>query len=128
TGQHAWRDQADRLLDGIMASAGENLFAHLALLNALDLRLRAAEIVVTGQGPRADALLAAARKLPFFDRIVLHAASPAALPAAHPALEKVKVLKDAAAFVCIGETCSLPMTDADALRATVARFHAGPAG
>src|SRR5262249_28485664 len=115
-------------LDGIMASAGENLFAHLALLNALDLRLRVAEIVVTGQGPRADALLATARKLPFLNRIVLRAASPAVLPAAHPALEKLKAVKEAAAFVCIGETCSLPVTDADTLRATVARSHDDSAG
>ena len=78
TGQHAWRDQADRLFDGIAASAGENLFAHLALLNALDLRLRAAEIVVTGQGARADELMAAARKIPFLDRIVLRASPRAA--------------------------------------------------
>jgi len=55
TGQHAWRDKADRLFEGIAASAGENLFAHLALLNALDLRLRAAEIVVAGEGARASA-------------------------------------------------------------------------
>jgi uncharacterized protein YyaL (SSP411 family) len=108
TGQHAWRDKADRLFDGIMATAGENLFAHLALLNALDLRLRGAEIVVTGQGTRADELLTAARKLPFLDRIVLRAS--AALPASHPAQEKIKAASDAAAFVCVGETCSLPVT------------------
>src|SRR5262249_49769311 len=69
TGQHAWREQADRLFEGILASAGENLFAHLALLNALDLRLRAAEIVVAGEGERADELLSAARQLPVLDRI-----------------------------------------------------------
>ena len=107
TGQHAWRDQADRLLDGIAASAGENLFAHLALLNALDLRLRAAEIVVAGEGARADALLAAARKLPALDRIVLRAS--AALPASHPAHAKIKATREAAAFICVGETCSLPV-------------------
>jgi len=118
TGQHAWRDKADRLFDGIMASAGENLFAHLALLNALDLRLRGAEIVVTGQGARADELLAAARKLPFLDRIVLRA-SPA-LPASHPAQEKIKAAADAAAFVCVGETCSLPVTRPAAIAETVA--------
>src|SRR5258707_421077 len=61
TGQHAWRDKADRLVVGIAASAGDNLFAHLALLNALDLRLRAAEIVVAGELARANYLLAAAR-------------------------------------------------------------------
>ena len=49
---------------------------HMALLNAVDLRLRAAEIVVTGEGAGAEALLAAARQLPALDRIVLHARSP----------------------------------------------------
>src|SRR5262249_880380 len=116
TGQHAWRDKADRLFEGIAASAGENLFAHLALLNALDLRLRAAEIVVAGEGARANDLLAAARKLPFLDRIVLRA-SPA-LTATDPAQEKIKATAQSAAFVCVGETCSLPVTEPDAIAAT----------
>jgi uncharacterized protein YyaL (SSP411 family) len=119
TGQHAWRDKADRLFDGIMATAGENLFAHLALLNALDLRLRAAEIVVTGQGARADELLAAARRLPFLDRIVLRAS--AALPASHPAQEKIKATSEAAAFVCVGETCSLPVSESAAIAEAMAK-------
>jgi uncharacterized protein YyaL (SSP411 family) len=117
TGQHAWRDKADRLFEGIAASAGENLFAHLALLNALDLRLRAAEIVVAGEGAGANDLLAAARKLPFLDRIVLRA-SPA-LPASHPAQEKIKATAQSAAFVCVGETCSLPVTEPNAIAAAV---------
>jgi uncharacterized protein len=121
-GQHAWRDQADRLFDGIVASAGENLFAHLALLNALDLRLRAAEIVVAGEGARADALLAAARRLPFLDRIVLRAS--AALPATHPAQEKIKSTTDAAAFICVGETCSLPVSEPAALAQALAAARA----
>jgi uncharacterized protein YyaL (SSP411 family) len=116
-GQHAWRDKADRLFAGIAASAGENLFAHLALLNALDLRLRAAEIVVTGEGARTNDLLAAARKLPFLDRIVLRA-SPA-LPASHPAQEKIKATAQSAAFVCVGETCSLPVIEPDAIAEAV---------
>jgi uncharacterized protein YyaL (SSP411 family) len=124
TGQHAWRDKADRLFDGIVASAGENLFAHLASFNALDLRLRAAEIVVAGKDARADALLTAARKLPYLDRIVLRA-SPT-LPAAHPAQEKIKAATESAAFVCAGEICSLPVTEPDALAESVisSRPHA----
>ena len=124
TGQHAWRDKADRLFDGIVASAGENLFAHLASFNALDLRLRAAEIVVAGKDARADALLTAARKLPYLDRIVLRA-SPT-LPTAHPAREKIKAATESAAFVCAGEICSLPVTEPDALAESVisSRPHA----
>jgi uncharacterized protein len=117
TGQHAWRDKADRLFEGILGSAAENLFAHLALLNALDLRLRTIEIVVTGKDARADDLLGAARKLPFLDRVVLRASS--ALSASHPAQEKVKAAGESAAFVCVGETCSLPVTQPAAIAETV---------
>ena len=117
SGQHAWRDKADRLFAGIAASAAENLFAHLALLNALDLRLRAAEIVVTGEDERASELLATARKLPFLDRVVLRASQ--ALPAEHPAHDKIKATAHSAAFICIGETCSLPVSEPEAFAAAV---------
>src|SRR6266498_3540787 len=117
TGQHAWREKADRLFEGTAASAAENLFAHLALFNALDLRLRAAEIVVTGEDERATDLLAAARKLPFLDRVVLHPAQE--LPAQHPARDKVKAAAQSAAFICVGETCSLPVNEPDAIAGAV---------
>jgi uncharacterized protein YyaL (SSP411 family) len=110
-GDDAWRDKADRLIAAIAPQAVENLYMHMALLNAVDLRLRVAEIVVTGEGGRAQALLAAARALPALDRIVLHAASGASLPAAHPARDKLAAAGEGAAFVCVGETCSLPVTD-----------------
>jgi len=76
---------------------------------------------VTGQGERADALLAAARKLPALDQIVLRAS--AALPASHPAQEKIKATKEAAAFICVGETCSLPVTEPDKIAAAVIAAH-----
>jgi uncharacterized protein len=110
-GDESWREKADRLIAAIAPQAVENLYMHMALFNAVDLRLRAAEIVVTGAGARAQALLAAARTLPPLDRIVLHAPSAAALAATHPAREKVKAAKDPQAFVCVGATCSLPVTD-----------------
>ena len=120
SGRHAWREQADRLLEGIIASTGENILAHLSLLNAFDLRLRAAEIVIAGQGPGADELLSAARRLAFLDRIVLRAASAASLPASHPALDKVMATNAAAAFVCVGDTCSLPVTSPAEIAAALA--------
>jgi uncharacterized protein YyaL (SSP411 family) len=121
SGQDQWRARADRLLDGLLPFAAENSFMHLALLNAVDLRLRAAEIVIAGTGARAQDFTAAAMQLPFLDRIVLRAPSAAALPPAHPAQAKIAAAPGAAAFVCGGETCSLPLTDpaqlADAVKA-----------
>ena len=110
-GDDTWREKTDRLIAAIAPQAVENLYMHMALLNAVDLRLRVAEIVVTGEGAGSEALLEAARKIPPLDRIVLHAASAASLPATHPAREKFIAAGDGAAFVCVGQTCSLPVTD-----------------
>ncbi|MCC6776740.1 MAG: thioredoxin domain-containing protein [Hyphomicrobiales bacterium] len=116
TGQDAWRVQADRLFDGILATVADNLFGHLALLNALDFRLHGAEIVVVG--PDADELTAAARRLPFLARIVL--APGATLPPEHPVRAKIAASNRAAVFVCVGETCSLPVTSVAALASALA--------
>jgi hypothetical protein len=113
TGDHAFREQADRLIEGVLSLGGDNLFMHVALLNAIDMRLNLAEIVVTGEGAAADALVSAALALPYVNRAVLRAPSVEALPDAHPAREKVEAASGPAAFICIGETCSLPVTDPD---------------
>jgi uncharacterized protein len=110
-GDDRYREKADRLIAAIAPQAVENLYMHMALINAVDLRLRAAEIVVTGEGPHAEGLLDAARKMPPLDRIVLHAGAAAALPARHPARDKIAAASEPSAFVCVGETCSLPVSD-----------------
>jgi len=119
-GDDTWRQKADRLIGAIAPLAAENLYMHMALLNAIDLRLRATQIVVTGEGPGAHALLDAARKLPALDHIVLHAGKADTLPATHPARDKIVAAAGPQAFVCVGETCSLPVTDATGLMRTLA--------
>jgi hypothetical protein len=121
SGDDQWRQQADALFDALLPAAAENLYSHLSLLNALDLRLRAAEIVVTGEG--RDALIAAALSLPYTERTVLRAPSADALPEKHPARAKIASAPQGAAFVCVGETCSLPVTDPDQLAPTVASLR-----
>ena len=77
------------------------MLAHAALLNALDLRLNAAEIVVTG--PEHARFAAAALRLPYLNRIVLRAPEAGALPADHPAQAKIAAGPASAAFICVGE-------------------------
>lgn len=121
SGRESWRDKADRLIEGVLAAAERNLFGHIAMLNALDLRLRATEIVAAGFD--AERFAQAALKLPFVDRIVLRAASTTDLPSSHPALEKLKATPGSAAFACVGERCSLPVTAPDQIAATVAAMR-----
>ena len=119
TGDDGWREQADRLIAAIAPQAAENLYMHMAMLNAIDLRLRTAEIVVTGEGARARALLAAARRRPPLDRIVVEAKSAEMLGPTHPARGNVMLAGDARAYVCVAETCSLPVTDPAAIAAAI---------
>ena len=117
TGDDAWQAKADRLIENILSAAERNLFGHMALLNALDLRLRGAEIVVSG--PEAERFAQGALKLPFLDRIVLRARSTTDLPASHPAQQKLAAVAGSAAFVCVGERCSLPVTQPEHIAAAV---------
>ena len=53
-----------------------------------------------------------------FPLLVLHSS-----PAAHPAQEKIKAVSESAAFVCVGERCSLPVTDAAQIAGAVAAMR-----
>jgi len=126
TGDERWRRQLDMLFKHMLPVAAANMFGHLSLLNALDLYLAGSEIVVTGQGEGVEALLKAARALPHATTIVLHVPDPAKLPPHHPAADKVAP-GGGAAFVCRGQTCSLPVMEPDALTALVLREDASSA-
>jgi uncharacterized protein YyaL (SSP411 family) len=117
TGDDQWRAKADTMIERILSAAGNSLFGQVTLLNALDLRLSGAEIVVTGDAP---ALVEAALKVPFIRRVVVRAKSASDLPPSHPAQEKLKAVSGAAAFVCIGERCSLPVINAAEIANAVA--------
>jgi uncharacterized protein len=121
TGNDARREQADRLFDGVLSRAHDNLFAHIALLNALDLRLRAAEITVIGNDARANELVAAALGVPYLDRVVVRAGETPGLPPR--AREQIKEKSGSAAFICVGETCSLPVTRPQAIPETIAAMR-----
>jgi len=62
----------------------------------------------------------AALKLPFLNRILLRAPSGDALPSDHPAQDKIAATAGSAAFVCVGQTCSLPIEDPARLAEAVA--------
>ncbi|NIK48525.1 thioredoxin domain-containing protein [Variibacter gotjawalensis] len=119
TGKDSYRDRADRLLTALAPAAAANPFGHASTLNAIDFRMRTVEIVVTGEGADADALAAVARGLPNLNAIVLRASESKELPSSHPARAKAEQ-GITAAFVCVGQSCSLPITDPNRLAEAVA--------
>ncbi|MFD2184385.1 thioredoxin domain-containing protein [Rhodoplanes azumiensis] len=120
TGDDSFRERADRLFAGLLPIAAANLFGHMGLLNALDLRLRAAEIVVVGQAPHNAALIGAAQRFPFTERILLQAGDGSRLRTNHPAREKFATVAGAAAFVCFAGRCSRPVLTPEALQGVLA--------
>lgn len=126
TGDESYRARADRLFEGLLPRAAPQLYSHAGLLNALDTRLRAPEIVVVGAGDLADALVDTASRLPRVDMTIQRVGDAAALPADHPAKAKALTVEGDAAFVCAGAVCSLPVTDTNRLAETVlARAESG---
>ncbi len=121
TGDNSYRERADRLFDGLLPLAGDNYFGHAALLSALDLRLRQAEIVCVGA--RAGEFAEAALKLPFLDRTLIRAPDAGALAARHPARAMIaSAPKEGAAFVCQGERCSMPIVEPGRLAPALAEL------
>jgi uncharacterized protein len=113
TGDARWLARADELFAALGAAARSNFVGHAGILNALDFRLRAKEIVTVGA--RRKALYDVALGVPFSGRIVVDIDRPDEIPDGHPAKAQVALAGDAAAFICAGGTCSLPVRDKQAL-------------
>ena len=96
-----------------------NFVGHAGILNVLDLRLNCLEIVTAG--PDRKALYDAALAIPFDHRIVFDLDRPNTVPESHPAAAQAKIAGAAAAFVCSGGTCSLPVHDVAALETLLAQ-------
>jgi hypothetical protein len=87
SGDDAWREQADRLIAGVAPHAAENLYMHMALFNAVDLRLRAAEIVVTGGAPAPTLYLPLREK---FRRLIALSCTRVRLTHCHPRIRPAR--------------------------------------
>jgi uncharacterized protein YyaL (SSP411 family) len=112
TGSDAYRADADAIIAASASRVAANLFAATGLLNALDLRLGAIDVaIIASADSDGSGLLAAARAQPTPNISILVERDDASLPANHPAEGKTAMDGRATAYVCRGESCSLPVTD-----------------
>jgi uncharacterized protein YyaL (SSP411 family) len=118
TGDPVWRSRAENLIQAF-SGAADKLAGMSTLLAAADMLENATTIVVAGDpaSPQAKALLAVALAAPDPATIVLRAPPDLPLPGGHPAHGKAPPAGvAAAAFVCVGSVCGLPVTEAEELR------------
>ncbi|MCG7392721.1 thioredoxin domain-containing protein [Microvirga sp. ACRRW] len=109
--------RATQILDQLVGIARSSPLGHTSILNALDLHLRGLSILVTGDD--AEALHAAALRVPYLDRSVRLLRSGEMLDENHPAKALASSSMNTQALVCAGQRCSLPVSTPDALAVQV---------
>ncbi|MBO6947770.1 MAG: thioredoxin domain-containing protein [Rhodospirillales bacterium] len=117
TGKSSHRARAEQLVDTFMTEEPTHNIHHPTLLIAWELLMRGTQIVIAGDidDPSTDALADVALKTPNRLSVVTRIAPGKELPANHAAAGKDTVDGNPAAYVCVGPTCSLPVTDPKAL-------------
>jgi uncharacterized protein YyaL (SSP411 family) len=121
TGEARYRERAAAAVAAFAGEVARNFFPLATLLNAAETLADAPQLVVVGQRGAADtaALLRAARRAPP-QRILQVVAPGEALPAGHPAAGKPQQAGRATAYLCRGQTCSLPITEPAGLERALA--------
>ncbi|MEK9661639.1 MAG: thioredoxin domain-containing protein [Alphaproteobacteria bacterium] len=117
TGKSRYRDRADALISAFAGEIEKNAFPYATLMIGAPILERAVQIIIVGTRgePDTGTLLAAAAKSPSLDRIISIVEPGTRLPSGHPASNKQQQNGAATAYVCIGQTCSLPTTDPQSL-------------
>ena len=123
TGRTIDRDRAERLIAAFSGEMARNFFPLATLLNNTELLQSAVQIVVIGERAAADraALVHAVFERSVPNGVLSTREPDAALPRTHPAFGKTAVNGKATAYVCRGQSCSLPILDPKGLALALAR-------
>ncbi len=111
TEEAKYRDRAERVFGAFLAENPRENLHHPTLLIAWEMLTRGCQVVVAGDGPDADALWRAALVSPNRLSVVTRVGADAKLADGHPAAGKGPVDGRPAAYVCVGTTCGLPITE-----------------
>ena len=121
TGKTDYRARAESLIVAFSGQLARNFFPLTTLLNASELLQSAIQIVIIGKDAAdRDPLLAALYRHSLPDQVVQAIAPDTVLPEGHPAHGKTGKTGQATAYVCRGQSCSLPITEPDELAQALA--------
>jgi len=117
TGDNTYRERAEALIAAFAGEVTRNFFPLSTLLNNAALAARPVQIVLVGApgDPALAAMREAVDRVSLPNRVLSILPPGATLPADHPAFGKGLVRGKAAAYVCEGPVCSLPIETSQAL-------------
>ena len=119
TAEDAYLERAGALVRAFSGEIGERFAPMPTLINNSELLTSAMQIVIVGARGEADcdAMIRATYSLSLPNRVMRVIDPGSSMPAGHPAAGKTQQDGKVTAYLCVGPTCSLPVTDAGALRA-----------
>jgi uncharacterized protein YyaL (SSP411 family) len=117
TGDEKYRRQADILLPCFSGEIGRNFFPLATFLNACDIAQRPLQITLTGDPatPTYVSLLRAIAEVSAPGLILHQLGLKESLPPNHPASAALTATTQSAAYLCVGQRCSLPLLEPKAL-------------
>jgi uncharacterized protein YyaL (SSP411 family) len=123
TGEAAHRERAEQIFQAFSGELRRNFFPLATLLNAAELALVPVQVVLVGgrDAPAMAPLIKAVRGASLPTRVLSVVLPGKALPASHPAHGKGQVDGKPTAYVCVGQSCSLPVTAPEVLVAELPR-------
>ena len=126
TGEERYRARAQDVAAAFAGVSSRNAMGHASLINAYEVLEAVQQIVIIGQRGEAatEVLLRAVFEASPPNRALMVVAPEAELPARHPAHGKGQVQSKPTTYLCVGTTCSLPMTTSEALSEALRRPHA----
>ena len=121
TGDDAYGRRADAVVQSFSAQMASYALAMTTLLNSVEFMLRPLQIVIIGNREDKDVseLLSVVHGLALPNKVLQIVAPGDKLPAGHPAAAMGQIDGQATAYVCVGQTCSLPQTKAGDLHAAL---------
>ena len=118
SGEDGYRQRAEGVAGSFSAQLNSHGLAMTTLLNNVEIMLAPLQIVI--MGPRGDgattAMLETVHGLALPNKILTVLTGDETLPPGHPAAAMNRVGGQVTAYVCRGQTCSLPQTTAEGLR------------
>ncbi len=127
TGDEAYRSRAQKLYEAFSGLVAQRFVNHCGFLNALIDVIEPTLIVITGAEDEASmtAMRNALMRSSAPGAILHTYRSDETIPASSPAAGKAAIGGKATAYVCVGQTCSLPITDANELATVLPRSRNG---
>jgi uncharacterized protein YyaL (SSP411 family) len=118
TGKPAYCDRAESQIGAFAGEAVLNSVPLASFLSGMDFFLNGVQIVIRA-GVGTELLLRAVHDCCIPNRILSVRANGEEVPNGHPTEGKTNVGDLATAYVCVGHTCSPPITDPQLLRSVV---------